>query len=146
MVMSREMKEEARREWRELGFYCTYDEVARRWLFVGSRSGLAKLCRVLTNYSSDPKHERISEHEHLGPYQDLKLVTWHAPEIREDGLYGRPVDFVRLAGALGDASRSGVSPSLLGSVFLQGKDAGSEIEVRVAADDFDPAAEDANID
>ena len=143
--MSREMKEEARREWRELGFYFTYEEAARRWLFMGSRSGLAKLCRILTNYSADPKHEQISEHEHLGPYQDLKLVTWHAPEIREDGLYGRPSDFVRLAGALVEASRSGAGTRLLGSVFLQGKKAGSEIEVRVATDDFDPAAEDANI-
>jgi len=144
--MTQDMQDEARREWQQLGFYFDYDESLRRWLVVGSLSGLQKFCKILIDYANKSKHVPLSEHEHYGPYQDLKLVTWHSPEIRRDGIYGRLADFVRLATIVEDALRSGATAIEVGQLYVEaGEGADDELEICVAPPDFVPEAADAAI-
>jgi hypothetical protein len=143
--MSVELKNEARREWRELGFFFNYDAAARKWIVVGPPSGIRKFRAMLVAYGTEPSPGALSEHEHYGPYQDLKLVTWSAAEIRKDGIYGRPSDFVRLADEVDRALESGATSVVVGAGFTgsAATDSGrNELEIQVAPDDFDPASAD----
>ncbi len=73
-------------EWRQLGFYYENDE--RKWTLAGSKSGLLNFCKLLEQYVQNPQNKMISEHEHFGPYMDLKIITWDKPMITKDAVYG----------------------------------------------------------
>jgi hypothetical protein len=110
--MSPELIEATRREWRELGFF--YDNSESGWRFVGSKAGLLAFASLLRKYSQNPKNAGLSEHDHLGPYMYLKLVTWTLPEITADGIAGKSDDFSRLAQLL----ESAVQTASLNSSFI----------------------------
>jgi hypothetical protein len=145
MGMSVDLQNTTRREWRELGFFFAYDGSARRWVVTGSAAGIRAFCKVLADYAKDPKHERESEHEHYGPYQDLKLVTSPVSQIRSDGIYGRLADFARLADAVEAALREGATSTTFGQRFVGGLVPENELVVVVASDNFDPATADAGL-
>ncbi len=64
-----------RREWRELGFFYDYDEKQACWRLVGAQAGLLKFCELLRQYADNPKNDKLSEHDHYGPYSYLKVMT-----------------------------------------------------------------------
>jgi hypothetical protein len=137
-----EANEQVRKEWRDLGFFYDCDERGRRWVIVGSRSGLKKFCVAVRTYAADPRNAHVSEHSHYGPYMYLKLMTWSEPTIRESAIAGRPADLARLA----DLTDARLAASAPGDSFTIGREYAPNdeyvLEVRVEQDDFDPASAD----
>ena len=137
-----EMNEVTRQEWRELGFFYDYDEAASQWHLVGSRDGLLRFVEILESYVADPKNERLSEHEHYGPYWYLKLMTWEEAEITESAICGTLSDFRRLSAIV----RSKLDAPLVGSAFKIGDEyalgSTSLIQFEVREEGFDPASAD----
>lgn len=88
MAMSEVLQEITKEDWRELGFFYEQDENEKHWNFIGSRSGLLQFTSILDKYCSNPQNDRISEHDHLGPYMYLKIVTMDECVINENGIYG----------------------------------------------------------
>jgi hypothetical protein len=74
--MEQWVKDDTRREWRELGFFYDRDDVSKEWRLVGSREGLRHFAGLLRAYVADPRNEMKSEHEHYGPYMYLEVMTW----------------------------------------------------------------------
>jgi len=97
MSESKGLDERTRAEWEALGYFYDYDEPQRTWLIRASRRGVERLCTQLRLYDADPQNAAISEHEHYGPYSNLKFVTWTEAKIVPDGVYGKVGDFTRLA-------------------------------------------------
>ncbi|MBX7125128.1 MAG: hypothetical protein K1X47_05510 [Cyclobacteriaceae bacterium] len=84
-----------REEWRELGFRYGRNTDKRIWHIYGDKLGLSNLCTIIEEYVSTKENEGLSEHEHLGPYQYFKIVTWSEPKINEQGLFGSLTDLAR---------------------------------------------------
>ena len=84
-------------EWNELGFYYDYNNEAKEWRIEGSREGLLELVKILRNYASKERNSQLSEHDHLGPYMYLKIVTSELPQFNDDGIYGTLPDLQRLS-------------------------------------------------
>jgi hypothetical protein len=137
-----ELNQVTREEWRELGFFYDFDEKDSRWRLVGSRSGLLKFRDILTAYANDPRNEKISEHEHYGPYWYLKLMTCEEAGITEQAICGTTSDFRRLAMIVrGKLDSCGVgSKFIIGNEYAEGSEAVLEFEVR--EEGFDPASVD----
>ena len=85
-----------KKEWRNLGFFYTFNVEKNRWEFYGDRLGLQNFSKALNKYVSDSKNVEISEHIHLGPHSYLKIITWEKPVINEDGFYGSITDLEKL--------------------------------------------------
>jgi hypothetical protein len=90
-------KEATRRAWRELGFFCDRDRLAKEWRIVGSVKGLRKFAGAIRSYASNPVNDRLSEYTHFGPAMNLEVGTSHQTEITEQWLGGPLVDLLRLA-------------------------------------------------
>jgi hypothetical protein len=128
--------------WREFGFYFTFDVEQRRWLIAGSRTGILKFCQMLTDYASVARRQDIPAFQRYGPRQDFKLVTAKSPQVRRDGLHGRPEDFERLANVISDTLPSGQTVILLAGPFMQRLEFRQiELELHVGPDDFDPGVD-----
>jgi hypothetical protein len=84
------------KEWKELGFYYSFDQTTNAWKFTGSRKGLLNFSKLLNSYALDPSRAGVSEHEHYGPDSYLKVVTWYTATIEEDGIFGSLKDIKRL--------------------------------------------------
>lgn len=131
-----------RKEWRELGLYYETDHARKLWRFAGSREGLLGFAALLDEYVSDPGNTRQSEHEHYGPYQYLKVMTWPEPGIDESSIHGSLEDLARLA-ALLRVKLEGLAP---GSQVVVGPEYAPNMEYsllfEIMADGFDPASVD----
>ena len=137
-----EMDETTRQEWRELGFFYEYDKETSSWRLLGSRDGLSKFVEILESYVANPRNERLSEHEHYGPYFYLKLMTWQEAEIGEGAICGTLPDFRRLSAIVKkklDSSRVG-GVFTIGDEYALGSKSHIQFEVREAG--FDPASAD----
>jgi hypothetical protein len=108
------------------------------WL-MGSKSSLSDFLRGLLNYAGGKSNEGISEHIHLGPYQYLKIMTWHHPLINRDCIGGSPDDLKRLKIII----EQKLSIASAGEVFSVGKEYAAEgdysIKFFVMADNFVPS-------
>ena len=128
-------------EWRQLGFYYENDE--RKWTLAGSKSGLLNFCKLLEQYVQNPKNQMISEHEHYGPYMELKLVTWDKPMITKDAVYGRMDDFANLSKVIEEKIHGE------NALFVIDKEYSSEneliLEFKVQEEGFDPASLDSSL-
>ena len=122
--MSPELRAKTIAEWNDLGFW--YDRTPESgWVIRGARAGLEKFAVLLDQYAADPRNTKLSEHDHLGPYMYLKVVTWSSSEINQDGIYGTLQDIVRLAALIRErlvscipgSSFALARPSLLRSQF-----------------------------
>ena len=137
-----EMNEVTRQEWRDLGFFYDYDKAGSRWQLIGSQLGLLRFVEILDSYVADPKNERLSEHEHYGPYWFLKLLTWREAAISESAICGTLSDFRRLAAMV----RSKLDSAPVGSTFNIGHEyalgSKSLIAFEVREEGFDPASAD----
>jgi len=126
-------------EWNELGFYYRRDDYFKQWRLMGSKSSLSDFLRGLLNYAGGKSNEGISEHIHLGPYQYLKIMTWHHPLINRDCIGGSPDDLKRLKIII----EQKLSMASAGEVFSVGKEYAAEgdysIKFFVMADNFVPS-------
>jgi len=86
-----------RDEWRSLGFYYTRDDARHEWRLTGSRDGLRNFSRLLRRYADNPKNNAKSEHDHLGPYMYLKVMTWPDAGFDENAIHGTLADLKQLA-------------------------------------------------
>jgi hypothetical protein len=84
-------------EWRELGFYYDIDHSQKCWRLVGSKSGLTGFADSIQRYAADPRNERLSEHEHFGPYFYLEIQTASEPGMDGHSIHGSLLDLGRLA-------------------------------------------------
>ncbi len=139
---SEAVNEATRKEWRDLGFFYEVDDEQKEWRLVGSRSGLFKFRDLLMRYVTNPRNEAKSEHDHYGPYMYLKVLTWTAPGIDGNAIYGTLQDLRRLA----DIIEAKLQDARPGSVlriqeeFAAGCEYSLVLDVR--DDHFDPASAD----
>ena len=137
--------QEITEEWHDLGFHYTYKESSTRWIISGSRAGLLKFRDLLVEYSQDTQREMLSEHEHYGPYGSLKVTTWNEPIINGDAIQGTLEDIARL----GKIVEQQVAQSEVGDILIIDKEYSSRnqavIELRIKADEFNPALLDTNL-
>ena len=136
--------EATRREWRELGFFYDRDENTRTWRLIGAVEGLRKFSRLLREYVSKPRNEKISECDHFGPYMYLEIGTWHHAEVTDHWIAGPLDDLTRLAGLV-DGFLDTAKPKGeidLSNEFAPGSPFRLILEVR--DDTFDPAVADPN--
>ena len=89
--------ENARRVWREMGYFCSKDKAAKEWQIVGTVKGLRKFAAEIRKYASNPAHDRLSEYMHLGPAMNLEIATWEQPEITDQWIAGPLPDLLNLA-------------------------------------------------
>lgn len=138
----KEIDEQTREDWRELGFFYDQDKDARVWRLFGSQTGLLKFVTILKDYVADERNATVSEHDHYGPYWYLKIVTWDEPLITEHDIRGAFDDLMRLA----ELTRAQLENAQPGDVFEIDKEyaANNEFKLRfeVREDGFDPAEPD----
>jgi hypothetical protein len=141
-MRSPEVDDMTREDWRRLGFFYDVDEPALRWILRGSRNGLRGFAARLRAYADDARHARLGEHDHLGPYMYLKLMTADAADLTSSGIAGRLEDFRRLAELLQER----VANAAVGDrVRLRSEFAPSahfELELCIEPDEFDPSSAD----
>jgi hypothetical protein len=89
--------EQTIKEWDELGFYYEYDYSFKQWRIFSSKFGVQKFCEILKSYANDLRNEPVSEHTHLGPYDYLKIMTWHEPLISKQFIGGSLKDLMILS-------------------------------------------------
>jgi hypothetical protein len=131
-------------EWRSLGFYYDFDESAtkKEWTFYGSKKGLYNFVQILEDYTSNQANDVISEHDHYGPYNYLKITTWHNAEISEDSIAGTIKDLIFLK----ELIAAKLASTQIGQTFSIDKEYGTDNTAGaifyVMEDDFDPVSMD----
>lgn len=78
-----------REELNDLGFYYDYDEETKVWIIEGTRKGLIGFAQILKDYATKTRNEKLGEHDHLGPYMYLTIVTAELPRITDYGILVR---------------------------------------------------------
>jgi len=128
--------------WQELGFYCDYDGDHNSWCFLGSQTGLTKFVDLLKKYANNVQNQMISEHEHIGPYMLLKIMTWDKPKITSEGIAGPLMDILKLANLV----ETHLSQSKPGDCFTIGEEYCKQNHCKlifyIKEKDFDPSTTD----
>lgn len=141
-MTSEELNEQTKEDWRELGFFYDYDKTDSCWRLVGSRQGLSKFCDILNDYAANERRAPLSEHEHYGPYWNLKLVTWNEAIITAHDILGTFEDFRGLAKLI----RQKLENASVGDEFIIDEEYSLKNEAKllfeIGADDFDVAEAD----
>jgi len=140
MSPSKATNQATRKEWRELGFF--YDRENTQWRLVGSKTGLLKFRDLLLKYVKNPRHAKISEHDHYGPYMYLEIATFEKPGIDEHSIHGTISDLERL-GHLVATKLAGAIPGT--SIQIEKDytmDNGGCLLLEVKEDGFDPVTAD----
>ncbi len=132
-------------EWRELGFYYDFDErlSVNQWRFYGSKSGVQNFVKLLDDYISRASNDKVFEHDHYGPYMNLKIITLDDQAIiTENAIGGSITDLKSLRNIIAD-KLSKIEP---GQTFSIDKDYGEDNTVTakffIMADNFDPVSMD----
>ena len=131
-------------EWRELGFYydLNEDNDIKEWRFFGSREGILSFTSFLNEYANRVDKETISEHDHLGPYNYLKIMTWDKAIITDQYFAGTIRDIKTLGNLIGEK----LNNTKAGGAFSIDHDYGTgntaTAKFFVMADTFDPASMD----
>lgn len=132
------------REWRELGFYYELDQPKKKWRLVGSKAGLLHFAKLIQAYVADPRNQKLSEHEHYGPYMYLEVGTWDKAEITDHWIAG-PLD--KLA-TLAQEIEQKITGAAVGDIIDVGHGFAPSSDVRlileVSSDSFDPASADSH--
>ncbi|MBV4357464.1 hypothetical protein [Pinibacter aurantiacus] len=133
-------------EWRELDFYYDLEKKGNKsqWRLYGSKHGLYNFVKLLKNYTTEPTNDFLSEHCHCGPYNYLKVMTWHKAEITENYIAGTIEDLKNLKNIIADK----LEKTLPGQSFTIDKEHGTNntalIKFFVMKDSFDPVSMDGN--
>ncbi|MDH7459696.1 hypothetical protein QEG73_00355 [Chitinophagaceae bacterium 26-R-25] len=134
-------------EWRELAFYYDLEKKENKseWSCYGSKHGLYNFVKLLENYTTEQTNDFLSEHDHYGPYNYLKVMTWHKAEITENYIAGTIADLKNLkniiAGKL-EKTRPGQSFTIDKEY---GTDNTSTLTFFMMKDSFDPVSMDGNL-
>jgi hypothetical protein len=139
------VKDETRREWRELGFFYDRDDASKVWRLVGSRAGLRKFSDLLRAYVADPRNQMKSEHEHYGPYSYLEVMTSPEPGFDDHAIRG-PLNVLEVLASLVDSKVREMMPGGTVQVrdeFAVGSPYALVLDLR--DDEFDPASLDSNL-
>ncbi|MEK7352050.1 MAG: hypothetical protein AAB177_14340 [Nitrospirota bacterium] len=139
---SDETKEATRRVWRELGFFCGRDAVAKEWRIVGSVKGLRKFAAEIRSYASNSANDRLSEYTQFGPAMNLEVGTSHQTEITEQWIGGPLVDLLRLATLIERSVQANVVGKRIALRSNFSPMAPYELILDVRDDAFDPASAD----
>jgi hypothetical protein len=145
--MSEAMDKVTAQEWRELRFYYDQNKVAdvEQWRIYGSRKGIEGFAKIVQEYAENSSNAQVSEHDHLGPYMYLKIMTWDTPFISNGCFAGTLDDLKKLSEIISDK----VSRCEVGQSFSIDTDYGvdntSTAHVFVMNDDFDPVSMDTNL-
>jgi hypothetical protein len=134
-----------RDQWRELGFFYEVDDNAKAWRFRGSSAGLGRLVADLDTYVRKPTSTVEGEHEHLGPYMYLKIMTASNGFVNGDAIAGTLKDLSHLARLLENRlihAVPGASFSIQREFLPTAEYA---LEFRVEPHEFDPATQDSSI-
>jgi hypothetical protein len=127
-------------EWDKLGFYYEYEDGFKQWRFFGSKIGLQKFSVLIKSYASNLSNDAISEHTHIGPYNYLKIMTWHEPVITKEWIAGPLKDLLRLSELISNK----ISSVEIGSIFKISDEYSvnntSILLFVVVADDFKPSS------
>jgi hypothetical protein len=142
IVPTEETNEAIRREWRELGFFYELNDDVKEWLFRGSRAGLLTFARSRHDYSNNPRHRQVSEHDHFGPYMYLKIATWDAPEITDHWIAGTLEDLSRLSVLVGEQVLKAKTGDMLRFRKAYAPSSAYELVLEMCDDEFEPAAAD----
>ncbi len=132
------LNEQTRQDWRELGFFYDYDKQEKLWRLIGSNSGLIKFCDLLDAYVADKRNEKLSEHEHYGPYMYLEIMTWNEAAITDHAIQGQ----LNQLRSLSQLCRNKLMNARIGdriiidSEYSDKNTASLSLEIR--PDDFDP--------
>jgi hypothetical protein len=143
--MDEALKEQTRREWRELGFFYGRSDPSKEWVIVGSREGLLRFRDLLLAYVADPRNEKKSEHEHYGPYSYLEIMTWPDPGMDGHAIHGSLSDLRRLAEIIDakvDVASSGARITIRDEYAANAE---FSLVLEMREDDFDPASADAGL-
>jgi hypothetical protein len=129
-----------KKEWRELGFFYDRNDQNKKWFFHGSKIGLINFIQRLIEYIKNPNNTGISEHEHFGPYQYLKLITWNEPKIDKQGIYGSIEDISRFASIISDKIKTAKinEEIIIDKEYSNNND--YKLIIKIMPDDFDPAS------
>ncbi len=145
MAMSRATKLATIEEWRELEYYYEYDKVEKCWIIIGSKEGILNFYQTLKQYSKNVRNNKIGEHDHLGPYTYLTIVTWNEALIKDDGIYGSLEDLSNLA----DIIKIHLDKAAASDMIKIDKEYSpvnqSYLKIFVKDDDFDPASPDTQL-
>jgi hypothetical protein len=141
-VLSDEMNESTRRDWRSLGFYYDRDDELKQWRIQGTQEGLCGFARRIREYSSDPRNAQLSEHMHFGPYAYLEVGTWSSPEITEHWIAGPIQALAALAAKIEDLVRKADAGVILNFRSQFSPSSTYELTLEVQAEGFDPALAD----
>ena len=143
--MNADLREETRAEWRQLGFYYERDDVRKEWLLVGSRGGLQRFSQLLSDYAADPRHDRLSEHEHYGPYLYLEVMTSVEAGVDAHSIHG-PLPSIGALARLVEAKIHAMQPGArapIGELFAPSAAYALVLDLR--EDGFDPASLDSGL-
>jgi hypothetical protein len=114
--------------------------IEKEWILSGSLAGLMKFSQYLKTYSQNKKNQNISEHDHIGPYWYLKIMTWDKPEIEKDSINGSLSDIARLS----DIIKSNLEKSKTNDVIKISDEYTTnskyKITLNVKEPEFDPAS------
>jgi hypothetical protein len=126
-------------EWKQLGYYYEYDKDFKQWRLYGSKDGLRSLVNQLDYYINNHANNSISEHIHLGPYNYLKILTWHNAVITEKHI-GGTLSELKMFKELVDKK---LLRSKVGEIFKIGSDYSPDTSVTILfiimTDNFDPS-------
>lgn len=136
------VKENTRRAWRELGFFCGLDKAAKEWRIVGSVKGLKKFAAEIRKYASNPANDRLSEYMHLGPAMNLEIGTLHQAEIADQWIGGPLPALIHLASLIDQSVQANMIGKRIALRSNFSPLAPYELILDVREDAFDPASAD----
>ena len=133
-------------EWRELGFYYNLEESANKseWKFYGSKQGLYNFVKLLEDYTDNSANDFLSQHDHYGPYNYLKIMTWDKAVITGNYIAGTIKDLKNFKNIIADK----LEKFQAGQSFTIDKEYGVDNTAAmmffIMEDDFDPVSMDKN--
>jgi len=140
------LDEQTIKKWNELEFYYENDKDLKQWRFLGSKSGLLNLPTLIKAFGDNPLNKEISEHTHIGPYNYLKIMTWHEPIITGSYLGGTLNDLMKLSDIIIDK----LNPAKVGQIIkiTDGYSPKSTFALLfiIMADDFIPSSIEFDLD
>lgn len=146
MTYSKATSQATAEDWRKLGFYYECDEEKQVWRFVGSKAGLYKLAYLFIEYSSNPYNQKISEHQHYGPYMYLKIATSVDFGIGKYGFCGSLRNFNDLGRQINDKIMSAEENSTIVFVPIWSSVTDYRLIFDVRQENFDLATVDLQLD
>ena len=140
--MSKIVKNITKEDWRSLGYYFDCDDINKKWIFVGSKNGLGYFNLYLEQYILNSKNKVYGEHDHLGPYENLRIMTNAEAKITDSCISGTLDDFNKLKNII----KTKLAEADINSVFVIDEefslDNNYKLEFKIMDYGFDPATAD----